>query len=402
MLFWMVAAVILAGLAAFLLRAALQARPLVAGPPDLELYKAQLAEVDRDAQRGVIGMAEADGLRAEISRRILDAHRMLASRSAGDAQPGSLRLPLILGAGLIAAAGGLYLYLGAPGYPDIPHGERIQRAAKMRAERPSQAEAEAEAAKTRPALPAPSADYAALMDKLRAAVAARPSDVQGLTLLATNERNLGNVTAAARAQEKLVAALGAQAKADDYAALADVYVDAAGGTVTPEAEKAIRQALALDPANGTARFYAGLTEAQTGRPDLAFSLWQPLLKDSPPDAPWVPFLNDQMPMLAEAAGRDFTPADVKGPSAADMSAAQGMSAGDRAEMIKGMVAGLEERLFTQGGSAQEWAQLMTALGVLGDKDRAKAALARAEQALKDDPAGLEAVQSAAQAAGTPE
>lgn len=402
MLFWMIAAVILAGLGAFLWRAALRARPLGADLPDLDLYKAQLAEVDRDALRGLIGAAEAEALRAEISRRILDAHRMLKSLGTAGRQPGSLRLPLILGAGLIAAAGGLYLYLGAPGYPDIPHSERIQRAAMMRAERPSQAEAEAEAAKTRPAPPAPSADYAALMDKLRAAVAARPSDVQGLTLLATNERTLGNVTAAARAQEKLVAALGAQAKADDYAALADVYVDAAGGIVTSEAEKAIRKALDLDPANGTARFYAGLLEAQTGRPDQAFALWDPLLKDSPPDAPWVPFLNGQMPMLAEAAGRDFTPADVKGPSAADMAAAQGMSAGDRAEMIKGMVAGLEERLFTQGGSAQEWAQLMTALGVLGDKDRAKAALARAQQALKDDPAGLEAVQSAAQAAGIPE
>lgn len=401
-MFWIVATVILAGLGAFLLRAALRARPLAPHLPDLDLYKAQLAEVDRDALRGLIGRAEAEALRAEISRRILDAHRMLKSLGNAEGQPGSLRLPLTLCAGLMAAAGGLYLYLGAPGYPDIPHSERIARATAMLAGRPSQAEAEAEAAKTRPAPPAPSADYAALMDKLRAAVAARPSDVQGLTLLATNERTLGNVTAAARAQEKLVAALGAQAKADDYAALADVYVDAAGGIVTADAEKAIRKALDLDPANGTARFYAGLLEAQTGRPDQAFALWDPLLKDSPPDAPWVPFLNGQMPMLAEAAGRDFTPADVKGLSATDMAAAQGMSAGDRAEMIKGMVAGLEERLFTQGGSAQEWAQLMTALGVLGDKDRAKSALARAQQALKDDPAGLEAVQSAAQAAGIPE
>ena len=38
---------------------------------DLEVYRDQLAELDRDAARGLIGAAEAEEARAEIARRIL-------------------------------------------------------------------------------------------------------------------------------------------------------------------------------------------------------------------------------------------------------------------------------------------------------------------------------------------
>jgi cytochrome c-type biogenesis protein CcmH len=68
-------------------------------------------------------------------------------------------------------------------------------------------------------------------------------------------------------------------------------------------------------------------------------------------------------------------------------------------MIKGMVAGLEDRLKTQGGTPAEWAQLMTALGVLKDTARAKEMWALAQTALANDPAGLEQVRAAAATAG---
>ena len=290
--------------------------------------------------------------------------------------------------------------LARPGYRDLPHAARVAKAEQLKAERPSQAEAEAEAAQTRPAPTAPAADYAKLMDELRAAVAARPNDVTGLRLLADNERKLGNLEASARAMEGLTAALGDKATAVDFAALADSLITAAGGIVTAEAEAAIADSLAKDKTNGTARFYAGLLEAQTGRPDRAFLLWSDLRKDGPPDAPWAPYIDSQMEMLAAAAGADYTtPEETQGPGAADVAAATQMSPEDRTEMIRGMVAGLEERLFASGGSAAEWAQLMTALGVLGDLERAKTAWAKAQMALADDAAGLDQVRDAARQAG---
>ena len=403
MLFWVLAGAMVAAAAAVLLRAGL--RPVQGedgGRADMAVYRAQLSEAERDLARGIIGDVEADQLKTEIARRILDrdrlAHQTGASARSGD----GLVVPAVVIAALLAGAFGLYQRLGAAGFPDVPHAQRVDNARALRDGRPSQAVAEAEAAKTRPAPPAPAADYAALMDQLRAAVRARPGDVEGLRLLARNERTLGNLSAAAAAQAQLVKALGDGVSADETAALVDLYVNAADGEVTAEAEAAITTTLRLDPANGTARYYAGLLEALTGRPDRAFALWRDLLADSPEDAPWVPVIRDQIGYLALAAGVDYTLPAAKGPDAVDVTAAAGMSAGDRAQMIAGMVDGLEARLRDAGGSAGEWAQLLTALGVLNETDRARAAWDRAQTALAGDAAGLEVVRAAARTAGVAE
>lgn len=407
MIFWVMAGALALAAGALILRA-LIAVPRDGGRTtgsDLAVYRAQLAEVDRDLQRATISAAEAEALRLEIKRRILEADRAGRGRADGLApQVGAARLglPVALTAAVLSAAFLLYYQMGAPGYADLPHKNRVARAEAFKADRPSQSEAEAEAAKTRPAPPAPPTDFARLMDELRNAVATRPDDLTGLRLLATNERRLGNLEAAARAEERLVTVLGDKATADDQAALADILISAAGGLVTAEAEAAVVAALTADPENGTARFYAGLLEAQTGRPDRAFLLWRDLRKDSPSEAPWVSYIDSQMETLAAAAGADYVPPAVKGPEAADMSAAAELTEGERAEMIRGMVAGLEERLFASGGSGAEWAQLLTALGVLGDKDRAKAAWDQAQVALEDQPDALAEVRAAAQQAGIAE
>ena len=402
MIFWSVAGVMVLAAGALILRALTRAPVAdMRTNPDMAVYRAQLAEVDRDLSRDIIAATEAEAMRTEIKRRMLELDRAgaataPAARRLGNALPAGLTCLMLLAAVL------LYWELGAPGYADLPHRDRVARAEAVKAARPTQTEAEAEAAKGRAAPPAPPEDFAKLMDDLRAAVAERPDDVQGLRLLATNERRIGNLQAAARAEERLLVVLGDTATADDHAALADILISAAGGLVTADAEAQIAAALRTDPANGTARFYAGLLEAQIGRPDRAFLLWRALQKDSPPEAPWMPYIAGQMEMLAAAAGADYAPPEVKGPGAADIDAAAQMSEGDRAEMIKGMVAGLEERLFTQSGTAGEWAQLMTALGVLGDKDRAQTAWARAQVALQGDPAALDQVRAAAQTAGVSE
>lgn len=412
MSFWFLAAALALGAFCWLFMSL--RRPAVTaaggGGPDIAVYRAQLAELDRDLARGVVNAADAQTIRAEIARRILDSDRRTGGAVAGGASGGAGapaaadaaegRSAVLVAALLaIVAAAGLYLWLGNPDYPDLPRSERLANALTLRAERPTQAEAEAQAdARRPPPLPADPTDEA-LMEKLRAAVARRPNDLEGVTLLAQNEAALGNFTAAARAEEARVKLLGDAATAWDDATLADTLVLAAGGIVTAEAEAAFRAALAKDPTNGTARFYEGLLEAQTGRPDLAFSVWNQLLADSRADAPWVPTLRQQLPLLAEAVGTEFEDPTLKGPDAGAMEAAAGMSDADRANMIAGMVGGLEARLFDKGGSAAEWAQLVTALGVLKDETRAREALRRGEAALAGDPAGLEQLGAAARAAG---
>jgi cytochrome c-type biogenesis protein CcmH len=210
------------------------------------VYRGQLAEVDRDLERGLIGATDAATLRTEISRRILDLDRAGPAATAG-AKPAGLVLPAIALVAAIALAYGLYDRLGAPGYADLPHAERIANSEKLRAARPTQAQAEADAAAKAPKPPAPDPQFADLMAKLRAAVAARPTDEVGLRLLARNERTLGNIAAAAKAQGQLVALLGDKAGVDDWAALSDDLVFAAGGLVTADAEKALAETLRRDP-----------------------------------------------------------------------------------------------------------------------------------------------------------
>ena len=372
---------------------------------DLQVYRDQLKEVERDRGRGVIGAAEAERARIEISRRLLEADR--AGRGAATAGRGSPVVPAVLVAAAMAGAVALYRLTGAPGYPDLPVAERIARAEAFHESRPSQAAAEAEA--DLPDRPAPEAQYLDLVKRLRAAVAERPGDVTGQRLLGRNEAALGNFAAAIAAQRAVIDLSGAGVTAEDHAALADTMILATGGYVSPEAEDALVRALELDPRNGTARFYMGLMWAQTGRPDEAFRLWRGLLEEGPEEAPWMPMIRSQIGLLAEAAGVAYTPPPAPapteaapGPDAADLDAAAAMTPEERREMVRGMVDGLSARLEAEGGPAEDWARLVSSLGVLGETERAGAAYARARDAFAGDAAALATLRAAAEQAGVPE
>ena len=133
----------------------------------------------------------------------------------------------------------------------------------------------------------------------------------------------------------------------------------------------------------TGRYYWGQFLNQVGRPDLAFKLWEQTLAQSAPDAPWAVAIREQIGNIAFRAGVEYEPEEpaptLSGPSAEDMQAASEMTAEERQEMIRGMVAGLSDRLATEGGSPEEWARLIGALGVLGETERAQAILEEARQ-----------------------
>ncbi|MCA0273657.1 MAG: c-type cytochrome biogenesis protein CcmI [Proteobacteria bacterium] len=403
MTFW-IAATLLASAIAALLLWTLARRDTVtrtAAEADIGVYRDQLAEIARDAERGTIGAAEAERSRTEIARRILEADRAMVAAAGKGGGAGPVLVPSVMVVGALAAAVLVYERVGAPGYPDMPIAGQIALAEEIRAKRPSQAEAQAAAKLPLPPPPAP--DFATLMERLRKAVQERPGDLTGQELLARNETALGNFGAAAAAQIQVIGLKANDANADDYARLADLHILATGGYVSPEAELAAGEALARDPKNGPARFYLGLMWAQTGRPDHAFRLWRALLEEGPEEAPWIAPIREQIEFLAAASGVDYTPpapmSALSGPSAEDVSAASEMSAADRAEMIKGMVVQLSERLYSQGGSPEEWARLISSLGVLGDKDKAKEAWGKAQAAFAGQDAAIEALRQAAAEAG---
>ncbi|MGE4326783.1 MAG: c-type cytochrome biogenesis protein CcmI [Pseudodonghicola sp.] len=411
MTFWIVISGMALAAAALLVLALMRGRAEAgaAAAYDLKVYRDQLKEVDRDLDRGVIGEADADRIRAEVSRRILaaDSAASRADTGAGGPPPAATAV-VAAGLAVLVIGGSLLLYrdVGAPGYGDLGLARRIDLAAETRKDRPDQAAAEAQMpARAEPPL---EADYKTLIDQLRSAVAARPDDLHGHELLTQHEANIGNFKAAYAAKARAITLKGDTATAQDYADYAELLVMAAGGYVSPQAEQALAQALKRDPNNGPARYYWGLMMAQTGRPDIAFRLWEETLRMGPSDAYWIPAIRAQIEDLAARAGVKYSlpPAGnapmLKGPSAADVEATQEMTAEDRQQMIQGMVERLAGRLADEGGSAAEWAQLIGALGVLGDTERARTIYHEALQTFADDTGALGQIEAAARKAGVAE
>lgn len=401
--FWAAAGGMGLALAALFVLALLRARSEIATAAefDLKVYRDQLAEIDRDIARGTLPAEEGERQRVEVSRRLLEADRAASRASRAASRDG-----LMLAAGLIVLVLGssywVYTRLGAPGYPDLPLAERFAQSDALRASRPPQAEMEATAAASRPAPIQPDAQFAGLMEKLRAAVAERPDDARGLELLAANEARLGNLPEARAAMENLIRVKGDQATADEHAALAELMIMAAGGLVSPEAESHLARALTLEQRNATARYYYGLMTAQVGRFDRTFALWRPLLDEGPPDAPWIEPIRAQIEDVAMRAGIDFTlppAAGLPGPDADAMAAAEDMTAEDRTAMIEGMVAQLGERLATEGGTVEEWARLISSLSVLNRKAEAQEIYAEALMKFEGSPSQQSFLREAALDAG---
>ena len=399
--FWISAGAMIAMVALVLVQALRQglAQPLAApGIEDLGVYRDQLTEIYRDLSRGTLAPAEADRLRVEVQRRMLDADRASArSRPAIKSQSFPLYASVVVLA--LAAAIGGYYWLGVPGYPDLPLSARIANADDLYKHRPTQAQAEA----AQPAfVPAANTDPKTLdlMVKLRAAMATRPDDLVGQSLLARNEAALGNFVAARKAQEAMVRIKGDVATGEDLATLAEAMIFAAGGIITPETEAVLKRSLTVDPQNGSARFYVGLMFAQVGRPDETFKFWQPLLAEGPADAAWIAPIRARIADVAADAGINYTlPPLDKGPDAAAVAAAAQMNATDRQAMIRSMVDGLQARLQTGGGTVEDWAKLITSFGVLEDMDGAQTAYDTARAAFAGKPGELAALRAAAVQAG---
>jgi cytochrome c-type biogenesis protein CcmH len=112
-----------------------------------------------------------------------------------------------------------------------------------------------------------------------------------------------------------------------------------------------------------------------------------MLAKAPADAPWAGFVREA---LARVSDREVVA--QRGPSADDMAAAAQLTEEQRGEMIRGMVAGLAERLKNDGSDVDGWLRLVRAYMVLGDREKARSAAADARRALASDPDKLRRVE----------
>lgn len=350
MLFWVIAAILTLGasLAVLLPLAGGSKNASAAGDHDLEVYRDQLAELDRDMARGLIQPMEAEEARAEIARRIL---RLSNAGQAGETatQP-SRSTRLVATAAVLAVplvSWGLYGHLGSPDLPSQPLSERL-------AKNPADSSVDE------------------LIARAEAHLAANPSDGRGWDVLAPVYLRMQRYADAVTAYRNAIRLDGDSAARQ--AGLGEAIANAAGGIVSAEAQAAFEAALKLDPANPKAAFYLAMGMAQEGRIAEATAAWQKMLAALPQGSPWRGAVEQA---LAESAARNVASgAPAKGPSAEDIDAASSMSPQDRQAMISTMVAGLDEMLRQNPRDEEGWMQLVRSYVVLGKTDQARDALNR--------------------------
>ncbi len=252
-------------------------------------------------------------------------------------------------------------------------------------------------------------DLDTAITQLEARLAKEPNDQDGWRLLSRSYTLVGNkekAEAAARKAAALTPPGGGDAT--QKSAAGEDLVEAAGGTVGPDARKQFEAALAADPGDPRARFFLGLADAQDGHADAALTRWLALEADSPADAPWLDGLHANIDRLA--AQNNIAPDEMArrrgalakapvapGPTASDMAAAAAMAPDDRQAMIKSMVQRLADRLAHEPGDVDGWLRLGRAYDVLGDKEKSLDAYRRAAAAdpKRDDArAAYESAQAA--------
>lgn len=323
---------------------------------DAQVFRDQLAEVDRDLARGAINAEEAEGARIEVSRRLLKADR--DSKAQVELSPGPKGLARIIALVVLiavpAAALGLYAELGQPGLPGQPLEERIAAAQ----DRPSQAEAEAQA-NLDPMPPIADPSLVENLQRLEQVVAGRPDDAEGQRLMGITQLRAGRYVAARKAFDRYLE-LADQVSADDHASHAEAMILGAGGYVSPEAGKALEQALRKDPENPMARYYAGITLAQAGRFSQAVQIWQRLRTEVPDGSQVAGALDALLAEMQQQLPGAVQPQQPgqPGPSREDIEAAEEMTPEERTEMIASMLARFEDRLTSEGGEVEDWVRLM--------------------------------------------
>jgi cytochrome c-type biogenesis protein CcmH len=306
-------------------------------------YRAQLAEIERDAARGLIGDNEAAAARAEAGRRLLRASSPGYVVSEVECEPALRRRRAasaiaISTIPLVALA--LYGVLGSPSLPARPLAER-------RSVDPERL------------------DLTAAVARVEAHLAQHPDDGRGWEIVAPIYLRNGRPADAAKAYAAALRLNGeTAARLSDYG---EALTAAAGGIVEAEARVAFERARLQDATSAKARFYLALAAEQEGNIAAALAGLKDLMASAPAGAAWLPAIAERIGRLEDAGSPAAAVADLP--------------PDERLATIRGMVDGLAARLAADGSDAEGWLRLVRSFAVLGEPGKARAAVAAARKAL---------------------
>lgn len=286
-------------------------------------FRLVLAEIDADLKSGKLAVAEADAAKGELAREILRHKAEAGGTVSAGASLG--RMPLLVGLGAVAVVSfGTYAMLGQPDLPAQPLAGRTDTAAQA-------------------------LDLESAVQRIEAALAANPEDLRGWSVVAPAYMELGRFAEAARAYRHVIEL--SDPTPDLRTRLAEALLSAGDEASAAEAMTELRSAAASDPQHVPSRLYIAAELMRQQDYPAAAEAWNAVLSLSQGDEPWLNAARQGL-ATAEAGGED--------------------PEGEQ-KMIGQMVTGLAERLASEGGSVQEWTQLVRSYLVLGDKAGAQEA-----------------------------
>lgn len=347
---------------------------------DIGVYKDQLKEVDLDVDRGFLDETRAKAARTEIQRRMLAAAGDDCGDDSGEtaapAAPVS-NLWVITAIAVFVPLGAVltYLGLGSPDIRDFPLAGRTDERS-----------------------PAVNRQDRKMVKELAERMRRNPNDQRGWILLGNSYMAMEQFAQAAEAYGK---ALEVGEKSADIALnRAEALVYASDSGIPDEALDIFRDVLKANPLDAKSRYYLAFNKARTGDLKGALQDWVDLRALTPKGAPWLETLEKQIERSIQTLGADAgsvkpsaqalelakslpPPVDPPpGMSNADAEAISKMTPEQRDAMILSMVESLAAKMEKNPDDAEGWRRLAKAYAVLGDEEKAKQALARAQALTK--------------------
>jgi cytochrome c-type biogenesis protein CcmH len=313
--------------------------------PELEAFKAQLSELDREQERGTLSKDEAEQLRIEISRRILRSNRQANTVVGAGAMP---RLPanlvfIALAAFISVGSLSLYVIFGKLGLPDQPLAARL-------------------------AVPPEQQSIEIQIANVERALRQNPKDAAGWSVIAPVYLRLGQFEKAADAYRR--AMLLAGESEDKLLGFAEALTLGSNGVIPPTAWEAIGRAVGANPKSLRGRFWLALFEEQEGRRAEAEQIYRALLSENIPEA-WKKMAETRLAGLGESGKAQADAGDA-----------------DQTAMIRGMVEGLAARLKENGADLEGWLKLIRSYAVLKEPAKALDAVATAQAQFASQPEAL--------------
>jgi cytochrome c-type biogenesis protein CcmH len=343
MVFWTIAiAVTVLACAALYYAAAgraVNAAAGVAGDPVTAHHRLQLSELEADIAAGRLGEAEGVAAKGELAREVLRLRGETKSVDGG--RPG--RAVIALSVAVVAViAVATYAAMGKPDLPSAPLAGRDLAGDGMTLEQ--------------------------AVARVEQQLMVTPDDVRGWGVLAPIYMQAGRFADAERAYRRILAL--SPPTADAETDLAEALMMQNGGVVSGETRALLESAAARDPAHVRSRFYLAGEATRSGDFTGAKTQWDALVAMAKPGDTWL-----------EAA--------QQGLAAAEQGLAGGTVPGVDEATIRTMVESLDARLTSDGGTIEEWTQLVRSRLVLGEEGQAQLAYDAAIAAYPDPAQRLE-------------